>query len=337
LAAKAALVGSFSYDADTDELQVSEGYAAIYGLPEGTGHTTLRAWRVGVLPEDAARVDELRSRAFREQRGEYATEYRIVRDTGETRWIEARCFLSYRSDGRPDRMVGVNIDVTDRKRAEEHQRMLVAELDHRVKNVLATVSAVASRTQDASLSGADFAARLAGRIQSMAATHELLSCRQWRGISMSELVRRELAPYRAKSNTVISGPDVTLSPEAGQTVSMVLHELTTNAAKHGALSTDDGLVSVRWRRAWNTDASLCIEWQETGGPPVKAPRRSSYGSEVIRNLIPYELDGTVDLEFATEGVRCVVNIPATELSRANPGSSLRLVDLRQQERRVGHR
>ena len=175
--------------------------------------------------------------------------------------------------------------------------MLIAELDHRVKNVLATVSAVASRTQDASLSGADFAARLASRIQSMAATHELLSGRQWKGISVRELVRRELAPYMAKSNTHLSGPDVTLSPEAGQTVSMVLHELTTNAAKHGALSTDDGLVSVRWRRTWNADACLCIEWREAGGPAVNAPRRSGYGTEVIRNLIPYELGGTVDLNY----------------------------------------
>jgi two-component sensor histidine kinase len=233
-------------------------------------------------------------------------------------------------------MVGVNIDVTARKRAEEHQRMLIAELDHRVKNVLATVSAVASRTQDESLSGAEFGARLAGRIQSMAATHELLSGKQWRGISVRELVRRELAAYMAESNTDLSGPDVTLSPEAGRTLSMVLHELTTNAAKHGALSTDDGLVSVRWHRAWNAGAGLCIEWREAGGPAVQPPQRSSFGTEVIRNLIPYELGGTVDLAFTAEGVRCVVSIPATELSQGTPGGSLRLVDLREQGRELGH-
>jgi PAS domain S-box-containing protein len=325
LAARAALVGSFSFDADTGEIQASAGYAAIHGLPEDCSRTTRSRWLLGVHPEDRARVEQLPSRAFRDRRREYGTEYRIVRASGEIRWIEARCFISYRSDGRPERMVGVNIDVTARKRAEEHQRMLVAELDHRVKNILATVSAVASRTQSDSLSGADFAARLAGRIQSMATTHELLSCRQWQGVSVRELVRRELAPYMTDDNTDLKGVDFTLSPEAGQTLSMVLHELTTNAAKHGALSTDAGLVSVRWHRAPDAgrEASFCIEWQETRGPAVQTPRRSSYGTEVIRNLVPYQLGGTVDLEFPAEGVRCLIAIPAAELSQADPDANVR--------------
>ncbi|HKX24385.1 MAG TPA: HWE histidine kinase domain-containing protein [Candidatus Saccharimonadales bacterium] len=195
------------------------------------------------------------------------------------------------------------------KRAEEHQRMLVAELNHRVKNVLATVAAVASRTQDTNLSAADFAAKLAGRIQSMATTHDLISRREWHGISVRELVQRELAPYMAKNNADLHGPDLMLSPHAGQAVSMVLHELTTNAAKHGALSTDDGRVSVRWNRAQNANAGLCIEWQESGGPAVQSQRESGYGTEVIRNLIPYEIGGTINLVFASEGLRCVINIP----------------------------
>jgi len=318
LAGRAALVGSFAVDFETEEVQFSEGYAAIHGLPEGTDRTMGSKWRAGVHPEDLERSNEVRNRTFREQRGEYGIEYRITRSTGEVRWIEGRCFVSYGSGGRPERMVGVDIDVTARRRAEEHQRMLVAELDHRVKNVLATVSAVASHTQDASLSAADFAAKLAGRIRSMAATHELLSGRQWKGISVRELVRRELAPYMATNNTALDGPELMLSPEAGQNVSMVLHELTTNAVKHGALSTNDGRISVRWNRTRNgADAWLCIEWRETGGPTVQTLRRSSYGTEVIRNLIPYELGGTVDLLFASEGVRCDINIPLPEASGSN--------------------
>jgi PAS domain S-box-containing protein len=320
LASKAALVGSFTLDFETEEVQFSEGYAAIHGLPEGTGHTTRSIWKAGVHPEDLQRVEELRNRALREQRGEYATEYRITRSTGEVRWIEGRCFASYRSDGRPERIVGVNIDVTGRKRAEEHQRMLVAELDHRVKNALATVSAVASRTQDANLSGADFAAALAGRIRSMAATHELLSCRQWKGVSIRELVRRELAPYMTGSNTDLDGPELTLGPEAAQAVSMALHELTTNAAKHGALSAEGGRVSVRWGRSLtrSADARVRIEWRETAGPAVRPPKRSGYGMEVIRDLIPYELDGAVDLAFTPGGVRCDIDIPVAELLGERP-------------------
>jgi PAS domain S-box-containing protein len=315
LAGKAALVGSFALDFETEELQFSEGYAAIHGLPEGTSRATRSAWRAGVHPEDLPRVDEVRSRAFRELRREYGVEYRITRSTGEARWIEGRCFVSYRSDGRPERIVGVDIDVTGRKRAEEHQGMLVAELDHRVKNVLATVSAVASRAQDASPSGADFVATLAGRIQSMAATHELLSSRQWKGVSLRELVQRVLAPYMARNNTDLDGPELTLSPEAAQAVSMVLHELTTNAAKHGAFSTDEGRVSVRWGRVLNgkPDARVRIHWRETAGPAVQPPQSSGYGTEVIRDLIPYELGGTVDLVFAPGGVRCDLDIPATGL------------------------
>jgi two-component sensor histidine kinase len=272
-------------------------------------------WKAGVYPEDLERYDELRCHVFREQRREYGAEYRIVRATGEIRWIEARCFVAYRADGRPLRVVGVNIDITDRKRAEEHQRMLVAELDHRVKNVLATVSAIASRSQDGHITGEEFVASLAGRIQSMAATHELLSRRQWKGVSLRGLVRRELAPYATLTNTDINGPDLTLTPDAGQAVSMVLHELTTNAAKHGALSDPNGRVCIRWYRVrnGNADPRVCIEWRETGGPAVRTPRKSGYGMEVIRDLIPYELAGTVDLVFASEGVRCDLNIPV-----ANP-------------------
>ena len=312
LAAKAALVGSYAYDVDTDSMQVDEGYAALHGLPEGTAETTRSEWRLRAHPEDLHRLEAGRSQAFLEQQGEYSIEYRIIRSNGEVRWIESRSFISYGGNGCPQRVVGVNIDITERKRAEEQLRVLVAELDHRVKNALATVSAVVSRTQETSPATSDFAAALHGRIRSMAATHQLLSGRRWDGIPLSELVHRELTPYATGNNTAIDGPDVTLSAEAGQAVSMVLHELTTNAAKHGALSVHDGRVSVHWDSELNgnADARIGIEWQETGGPAVRAPHTSGYGMEVIRDLIPYELGGTVDLAFASDGLRCRLEIPA---------------------------
>jgi len=315
LAGKAGRVGSFAYDIDTEIMQISAGYAAIHGFPDGTTEIARSEWQLGVHPEDRVRWEALRSRAYRERWDEYSGEYRTVRSGSEYRWIEARVFVSYDGDGRPRRAVGVDIDITARKRAEEQQGTLIAELDHRVKNVLATVSAIAAHTRDASTSMDHFVAALDGRIRSMATTHELLSARRWHGVSLIELARGELAPYATRNNTEIGGPEVTLSAEAGQVVSMALHELTTNAAKHGALSVHDGRVSVHWHHAssGNVDARIAIEWQETGGPAVQAPDTCGYGMEVIRDLIPYELGGTVDLAFAPDGLRCRLEVPASWL------------------------
>jgi two-component sensor histidine kinase len=154
--------------------------------------------------------------------------------------------VTYDSNGQPKREIGINIDVTDSKRIEEHQSKLVAELDHRVKNTLATVSAVVDRTQQMSSSMAEFAEALNGRIKSMAMAQELLSRRRWQGIPLAELVCRELAPYATASNTRIDGPDIVVSAEAGQILAMVFHELVTNAAKFGAISVKSGRVFVRW-------------------------------------------------------------------------------------------
>jgi PAS domain S-box-containing protein len=325
LAGKAALVGSFAYGVDTEKMQISEGYVAIYGLPEGTAELTRSQWLARVHPDDRDEADAARSGAFSQRRREYGLEYRFIRPSGEIRWIEARSFISYRSDGRPERIVGVNIDVTDRRHAQDYQRTLHAELDHRVKNVLATVSTVAARTMDASSSMHHFVASLDGRIRSMARTHELLSATQWQGISVLELVRRELAPYATKGNTKINGPDVILKAEAAQAMGMVLHELATNAAKHGALSSQNGCVSIRWHRHLNGHprSHLALEWQKIGGPPVVAVGKSGYGTSTIRDLIPYEFGGTVDLVLAPEGVRCWLELSPDWLT--NMGESTEAV------------
>jgi len=198
------------------------------------------------------------------------------------------------------------------QQGKERLQLMVAELDHRVKNVLATVNAVAAHTLSASSSMDHFVAALDGRLRSMASTHELLSHRRWRGLTLSDLLRRELAPYRMSDNSELEGPEVTLSAEAGQAVAMVLHELATNAAKHGALSTREGRVSVRWH--WPPKGSgqdrLVIEWEESGGPSVKVPKKPGFGTSVIGDLIPYELGGRVDLAFARNGLRCRVEIPS---------------------------
>src|SRR5215472_3744735 len=311
LAGKVGRVGSYAYDVSAQKLRVSEGYVALHGLPEGTTETSLSEWRARVHPEDLGRVESVHDQAVADKKREYSVEYRIVRSDGEVRWIERRCLISYDGDAHPHRVVGVGIDITDRKQAEKQRDTLNAELDHRVKNVLATVGAIIFQTQNANATIEDFVGSVDRRIKSLATTHELLSHARWHGVSLQEIIQREIAPYIAGKSD-ISGPNITLRPEAAQAMAMVLHELATNAAKYGALSNHTGRVSVRWFWLPNgiPQQQLAIEWQETNGPPVSAPSASGYGTSIIRELLPYELGGTVDLSFAAGGVQCRLAIPA---------------------------
>jgi two-component sensor histidine kinase len=209
------------------------------------------------------------------------------------------------------------------RRERDHTKLLVAELDHRVKNVLAAVSAIALRTQESSLTMDEFVAALNGRIKSMANAHELLSHGRWQGVPLMELISRELAPYATAGNTQIDGLDVILNGEAAQALASVIHELATNAAKHGALSVKSGRVAVRWGLTadGHEENRLCIEWEERGGPQVVTPTRSGLGTGTICELIPHELGGNVEHVYRSEGVRCKLEIPATWLSASKSGYS----------------
>jgi PAS domain S-box-containing protein len=211
-------------------------------------------------------------------------------------------------------IVAINVvaeEITERKRAEEHQKLLAAELDHRVKNILAQVAAVAKSTRQGSRSIDEFLQSLDGRIGSMATAHGLLSESHWQGVGLAALVRSQLAPYATDANMTIGGTDVILAAAEIQAMAMVLHELVTNAAKYGALSALDGRVSVSWDRRPNGSAgeNLVLVWREVGGPPVTAKVPSGYGTTLIRNLVPHELGGKVDVVFPPEGVSCRIEIP----------------------------
>jgi two-component sensor histidine kinase len=270
-----------------------------------------------VHPEDRAQLEALRNQAFLGQKGELITQFRIVRaDNEEVRWLESRSLISYDEDGRPLGMVGVSIDVTEQKQSEDHKTLLVSELDHRVKNTLSCVAAIAEQTRATSNSMDEFLDVLRVRIGSLANTHALLSLNRWHGVDLAELVRGELAPCMRDGNTLIDGPAIDLSADSVQTVAIVLHELATNAAKYGALSNCSGRISVRWQ--WQpvggSPDGMVLEWCETGGPPV-APSVPGYGTSVIRDLIPYELGGTVDYVLAADGVCCKLEIPAKWLKK----------------------
>jgi PAS domain S-box-containing protein len=313
LAGKFARVGSFAVDYAANRIRLSPGCATLYGLPEDTVELSPGEARSRVYPSDIARVDAARNRAFRERRQDLIAQFRIVRaDNGEIRWVESRSLISYNNDGQPTRMVGVGIDVTARKHAEDHKSLLISELDHRVKNTLACVGAIVEQTHNTNNSMDGFLDALRGRLRSLANTHALLSHNRWEGVGLAEIVHGELAPCMRDDNTLVEGPAIDLTADSVQTVAIVLHELVTNATKYGALSNGRGRVSVRWD--WHSNEHLhdvlILEWRETGGPSARAPLEAGYGTSVIRDLIPYELGGTVDYTLAPDGVRCRLEIPA---------------------------
>ena len=259
----------------------------------------------------------------------YAATFRFVRPDGREMWLEEIAKAEFDAAGRCVRIKGLTLDISERKRAEKHQSQLIAELDHRVKNVLARVAVVAMYTRQGSNSMDDFVQALDGRIQSMADAHALLSQSRWRGVSLTDLVRRQLAPYATDVNTTIEGPDVRLNAAATEAMAMVLQELVTNAAKYGSLSIPGGRVSVTWgsRRGADAAASLMIVWREFGGPTTAAPAQFGYGTSLIRDLIPHELGGSVDLVFAPDGVCCTIGIPIRLIDN-NEEESLHEADFR---------
>jgi PAS domain S-box-containing protein len=305
-----ASVGVALVGCDGSILRANNSFARMLGY--SVEELKTRTFQDLTHPDDLATNLSVFNKTLNGEAESYCIEKRYVRKDGGIVWASLAVGCVRKTDGGADYFVSVIQDITERKRVEEQQRTLLAELDHRVKNALATVNAVVSHTQQETRSVADFVAALDGRIRSMAATHELLSSHGWQGVSLTELVQRELAPYATGDNTEINGPGILLKPEAGQAMAMVLHELATNAAKYGALSTKNGRVSIRWDRHLNGQPRphLVFEWQEIGGPLLVALGKSSYGTRTIRELIPYEFGGTVDLVPAPEGIRCRLVLPA---------------------------
>jgi PAS domain S-box-containing protein len=304
----AGAVTAFEWDVRTGSSRRSANAAQILGFDQQRTFTAPH-FLARVHPDDRARFKAL-VYGVRPDSPSYAVTFRFIRPDGREVWLEETSRAEFDAAGRYVRLKGLTLDVTERKRAEEHQDMLTAELDHRVKNVLARVAAVAMQTRQGSNSMDEFVQALNGRIQSMADAHTLLSQNRWHGVGLADLVHRQLAAYATNANTTVGGPDITLTAAATQAVAMVLQELATNAVKYGALSTPRGRVSVSWERRPGADAApLTIVWRELGGPATAAPTRMGYGTNLIRDLIPHELGGTVDLAFAPDGVYCTIEIP----------------------------
>jgi two-component sensor histidine kinase len=199
-------------------------------------------------------------------------------------------------------------EIERRRQAQEQQQFLMRELNHRVKNILATVQSLVTQTRIGCPSPEAFAEALDGRLSAFAKVHNLLTESRWQGATLADLVAAETAPYRSQEagNVMMRGEPVLLRPQAALALSLALHELATNAAKYGALSVPGGRIDVSW---WRENAMLIIEWAESGGPAVQPPSHRGFGSKLIERSVAHELEGVSGMDFRPAGLRCELKIP----------------------------
>jgi two-component sensor histidine kinase len=196
-------------------------------------------------------------------------------------------------------VVGTVQDITERKEREQKEHLLMQEINHRAKNMLGVVDAIARQT--ATKNPEDFTRCLSERVRALAANQDLLIRSQWKAVEIKDLVRAQLAPFAhlIGSRIAVHGPRLRLMPASAQAIGLALHELATNAGKYGALSTDKGRIDIRW----GTDGDgLTMSWTERGGPPVSAPKQGGFGTVVTKAMAESSVDGAVDLDYAPSGL-----------------------------------
>lgn len=269
-------------------------------------------WLSNIHPEDMPALEACAS-AFLHQKP-FQTEFRLRRWDGAWRWMLDTGIPRFTPTGRFAGYIGCCTDITDRKLAEEQREVLIRELDHRVKNTLATVQALANAT----LPGSPAAQSYFGRLKALAQAHRLLAETSWDGGCLETIVTTVLAPYSERAH--IHGGGVRLAPRAAQTVCMAVHELTTNAVKYGALSAPEGRIAVSWSIFGGcSDGVLSMSWHEFGGPTANGPIQKGFGCKLIEQAVPYELDGRTELRFSPDGLSCMIEMPcAGNVRRVRP-------------------
>jgi PAS domain S-box-containing protein len=306
-----AAIGIVEIDAEGRFLRVNESICGITGL----SREELLGWRLfsRTHPDDRDMDEELYRRQVAGEIGFYSIEKRFVRKDGRVIWCSIRSSTVRDADG--SFLYGVRVvqDITERKDAEERQKLLIDELNHRVKNTLATVQSLATQTAHGAESPQAFRQAFEGRLIALSQAHDQLTRRHWSSADLRAIVSAATAPYldKGKEQVTIVGEDVTVRPRVALTLALVIHELTTNAAKYGALSTPAGRIEVRWRvvRGPTLPPLLWIEWVEQGGPPVAKPTRRGFGTRFIEGSVVVELQGTARLHHDAAGLRCTIEIP----------------------------
>nr|WP_165937897.1 CheR family methyltransferase [Methylobacterium segetis] len=276
------------------------------------GRALGQGWLAAVHPDDRETVDATWARA-RDTGRSFEMEIRLRDRRGRYRWFTTRAEAVADADGAVVKWFGSCTDTHERRRAEDRQRLLLAELQHRVKNILAVVRSLAKRTAEGTASLDRFLAHFDGRLGALARTQNILTRTADSSIDLAELIGDEVINHAARdgSQVSLSGPGVRLRQKAAETLGLALHELVTNAIKYGALTVPDGHVAISWRAfGEDGDQRLLLEWRESGVRMVDTdPNRRGFGRELIEDGLTYELGATTALEFSPGGVRCVIEIP----------------------------
>jgi PAS domain S-box-containing protein len=296
-------------------LRYTSTSSALYGLPteQIIGRTDAE-----ILPEESrAAIMALKQSAV--ESGQAKGGEVVIAKGSSVRWQDLHVEPVRGAGGAVVSLSCAAVDITERKEAEAHLRLLLREITHRSKNLLAVIQAMARQTARHTTSTDAFLEQFGARLQALATSHDLLVQESWHGASLPELVRSHLGQYLSRQASQISldGPNLALKPDAAQSLGLALHELASNAAKFGALSVPEGHVDVKWQRVAAQDGhGIEIMWDERGGPTVVPPERRGFGSIVIERNLARTLDAEVDLTFDAGGVRCRMRIPLTQLAIA---------------------
>jgi PAS domain S-box-containing protein len=318
-------MGTWETDFVTRTRRWTEEGMALFGisLPDGRGHVggPDDEYQNALHPDDRHLMHKFHGLA--DKQDSFTSEYRAVHPDGTTLWLRGRGQVIARGpDGKALRMVSIVTDVTDRKAAEDHIQFLMHEISHRSKNLLMVIQSIARRTARSAGSMEEFERRFERRLQGLAASHDVLVSNDWQGAPLADLVRRQMLPFAGiqSSRLKLAGPDVIVTAEAAQALGLAIHELATNAIKYGALSAPAGKVSVSWSFVGETIAprALLLNWIEQGGPQVSQPQRRGFGHVVIGEMVERSLGGKVAMEFASEGLKWSVVIPASNLVNEAP-------------------
>ena len=319
LATEAAEIGLWDVDTVTDTLFWPPRVKAMFGIAPDVS-VSMADFYEGLHPDDKETIIAAFAAACDPQkRALYDVEYRTVgKEDGVIRWVAAKGRAVFDADGKCVRVIGTALDISKRKEAEERQVLLAREVDHRARNALAVIQSIIRLTRAKTVD--DYVQAIEGRIKALARAHTLLSDSRWHGADLATLVTEELAPYRGGDKITIRGPDISLQPATAQGLALALHELATNAAKHGALSSPSGKITLDWQL--HSD-SLALNWAETGGPDIASPSSRSFGLKVIVASIEQQLGGKAAFDWDPKGLRCAFSIPRSELTKSRALHALR--------------